>query len=299
MQKVLIITGPTGTGKTKLSVEVAKRFKTEIINGDALQVYRGMDILTAKIKEEEKCGIKHHMFDILDPSETFSIANYQKLVRDYISDFSNNNMLPLIVGGSGLYIDSVIYDYQFSAEKRNEEELDKYSDLSNEELHNILKELNLDASNKIHMNNRKRVLRAIELAKSNNIVLDFNNKLMYDALVIYLSEDREKLYNAINNRVDKMMDEGLLDEVINLSKKDINITAAGAIGYKEFLPYLNGTISLEEAIDKVKQNTRHLAKRQATWFRNKDNIQVVKINRENFNETIDYVIDIINKWYEK
>lgn len=299
MQKVLIITGPTGTGKTKLSVEVAKRFKTEIINGDALQVYRGMDILTAKIKEEEKCGIKHHMFDILDPSETFSIADYQKLVRDYISDFSNNNMLPLIVGGSGLYIDSVIYDYQFSAEKRNEEELDKYSDLSNEELHNILKELNLDASNKIHMNNRKRVLRAIELAKSNNIVLEFNNKLMYDALVIYLSEDREKLYNAINNRVDKMMDEGLLDEVINLSKKDINITAAGAIGYKEFLPYLNGTISLEDAIDKVKQNTRHLAKRQATWFRNKDNIQVVKINRENFNETIDYVIDIINKWYEK
>lgn len=299
MQKVLIITGPTGTGKTKLSVEVAKRFKTEIINGDALQVYRGMDILTAKIKEEEKCGIKHHMFDILDPSETFSIADYQKLVRDYINDFSNNNMLPLIVGGSGLYIDSVIYDYQFSAEKRNEEELDKYSDLSNEELHNILKELNLDASNKIHMNNRKRVLRAIELAKSNNIVLEFNNKLMYDALVIYLSEDREKLYNAINNRVDKMMDEGLLDEVINLSKKDINITAAGAIGYKEFLPYLNGTISLEDAIDKVKQNTRHLAKRQATWFRNKDNIQVVKINRENFNETIDYVIDIINKWYEK
>lgn len=299
MQKVLIITGPTGTGKTKLSVEVAKRFKTEIINGDALQVYRGMDILTAKIKEEEKCGIKHHMFDILDPSETFSIADYQKLVRDYISDFSNNNMLPLIVGGSGLYIDSVIYDYQFSAEKRNEEELDKYSDLSNEELHNILKELNLDASNKIHMNNRKRVLRAIELAKSNNIVLDFNNKLMYDALVIYLSEDREKLYNAINNRVDKMMDEGLLDEVINLSKKDINITAASAIGYKEFLPYLNGTISLKEAIDKVKQNTRHLAKRQTTWFRNKDNIQVVKINRENFNETIDYVIDIINKWYEK
>lgn len=299
MQKVLIITGPTGTGKTKLSIEVAKRFKTEIINGDALQVYRGMDILTAKIKEEEKCGIKHHMFDILDPSETFSIADYQKLVRDYISDFSNNNMLPLIVGGSGLYIDSVIYDYQFSAEKRNEEELDKYSDLSNEELHNILKELNLDASNKIHMNNRKRVLRAIELAKSNNIVLDFNNKLMYDALVIYLSEDREKLYNAINNRVDKMMDEGLLDEVINLSKKDINVTAAGAIGYKEFLPYLNGAISLEEAIDKVKQNTRHLAKRQATWFRNKDNIQIVEINRENFNETIDYVIDIINKWYQK
>lgn len=293
MKKVLIITGPTGTGKTKLSISVAKRYNTEIINGDALQVYRGMDILTAKIKEEEKDGIKHHLFDILDPNEVFSIADYQTLVRKYIDDFLDQDKLPIIVGGSGLYIDSVIYDYQFSADKRNDNIEDEYKDLSNESVHNILKELNIEAANKIHMNNRKRVLRAIELAKSNNIVLDFNNNLLYDALIIYLSEDREKLYNAINKRVDKMVEEGLLEEVKELSKKEINITAKSAIGYKEFLPYLNGEITLEEAINKVKQNTRHLAKRQMTWFRNKMNCIFVEMDYNNPDETFNSIVNII------
>lgn len=298
MQKVLIITGPTGTGKTKLSVEVAKKFNTEIINGDALQVYRGMNILTAKIKEEEKDGIKHHLFDILDPSETYSIADYQTTVRDYINKLSEKNMLPIIAGGSGLYLDSVIYDYQFSSDKRNDSLDSKYDKLSNEELHNILRKLNNEAAEKIHMNNRKRVLRAIELSENNNYVPEFNNKLVYDVLYICLLEDREKLYHAINKRVDKMMEEGLLEEVINLSKQDINITAKGAIGYKEFLPYLNGEISLAEAIDKVKQNTRHLAKRQMTWFRHRtgDNFKIININRENFKETIDEAFNLINEW---
>ena len=298
MQKVLIITGPTGTGKTKLSVEVAKKFNTEIINGDALQVYRGMNILTAKIKDEEKDGIKHHLFDILDPSETYSIADYQTTVRDYINKLSEKNMLPIIAGGSGLYLDSVIYDYQFSSDKRNDSLDSKYDKLSNEELHNILRKLNNEAAEKIHMNNRKRVLRAIELSENNNYVPEFNNKLVYDVLYICLLEDREKHYHAINKRVDKMMEEGLLEEVINLSKQDINIIAKGAIGYKEFLPYLNGEISLAEAIDKVKQNTRHLAKRQMTWFRHRtgDNFKIININRENFKETIDEAFNLINEW---
>ena len=174
----------------------------------------------------------------------------------------------------------------------------KYDKLSNEELHNILRKLNNEAAEKIHMNNRKRVLRAIELSENNNYIPEFNNKLVYDVLYICLLEDREKLYHAINKRVDKMMEEGLLEEVINLSKKDINITAKGAIGYKEFLPYLNGEISLAEAIDKVKQNTRHLAKRQMTWFRHRtgDNFKIININRENFQETIDEAFNLINEW---
>ena len=298
MKKVLIITGPTGTGKTKLSVEVAKRYNTENINGDALQVYRGMNILTAKIKEEEKDGITHHLFDILDPSETYSIADYQDSVRKYIDKLSNNNMLPIIAGGSGLYLDSVIYDYKFSSDKRSENLDDKYSNLSNENLHDILRKLNNEAAEKIHMNNRKRVLRAIELAESNNYVPEFNNKLVYDVLYICLLEDREKLYAAINQRVDKMMEEGLLEEVVSLSKQNINITAKGAIGYKEFLPYLDGEITLDSAIDKVKQNTRHLAKRQMTWFRHRtgDNFKIININRNNFSETIDEAFNLIDEW---
>lgn len=299
MKKVLIITGPTGTGKTKLSIEVAKKYNTEIINGDALQVYKGMNILTAKIKEEEKEGIKHHLFDILEPTEEFSIADYQIMVRKYIDEFTSINKLPIIAGGSGLYLDSVIYDYRFDEEKRNDNIEEEYKELTNEELHNILKELSIEAANKIHMNNRKRVLRAIELAKKDAVITEFNNTLLYDALIIYLTEDREKLYTALNNRVDKMIEEGILAEVKELSKLQISKTAKGAIGYKEFLPYLNGEISLDVAIEEVKKNTRHLAKRQTTWFKKRDNITIISIDRSNFRNTINEAISIIDEWLVK
>ena len=175
MKKVLIITGPTGVGKTKLSIEIAKKFNTEIINGDAFQVYRGMNILTAKIKEEEKQNITHHLFDIIDPTEEYSVATYQANVRALINEFISQNKLPLIVGGSGLYLDSIIYDYNFSSEKRNADTEEFYKDYTNQELHNELRKFDIDASEKIHMNNRKRVLRAIELAKTGNIINEFNN----------------------------------------------------------------------------------------------------------------------------
>lgn len=297
MDKVLIITGPTGVGKTKLSIEIAKKFNTEIINGDAYQVYRGMDILTAKIKEEEKQNIPHHLFDILDPTEEYSVATYQTNVRNLIGEFTKQNKLPLIVGGSGLYLDSVIYDYNFSSEKRNNETEEFYKNYSNQELHDELKKLDITASEKIHMNNRKRVLRAIELAKSGNIINEFNNKLLYDVKIIYLDDDRDVLYDVINKRVDIMVSEGLIDEVTRLSKMNLSITATGAIGYKELLPYLRNEVTLEEALDEVKKNSRHLAKRQGTWFRRKDNIDFIKINRSNFNNTINQVTNIIEEWY--
>ena len=297
MDKVLIITGPTGVGKTKLSIEIAKKFNTEIINGDAYQVYRGMDILTAKIKEEEKQNIPHHLFDILDPTEEYSVATYQTNVRNLIGEFTKQNKLPLIVGGSGLYLDSVIYDYNFSSEKRNNETEEFYKNYSNQELHDELKKLDITASEKIHMNNRKRVLRAIELAKSGNIINEFNNKLLYDVKIIYLDDDRDVLYDVINKRVDIMVSEGLIDEVTMLSKMNLSITATGAIGYKELLPYLRNEVTLEEALDEVKKNSRHLAKRQGTWFRRKDNIDFIKIDRSNFNNTINQVTNIIKEWY--
>lgn len=297
MNKVIIIAGPTGVGKTKLSISIAKALHTKIINGDAFQVYKYMDILTAKIKEEEKSGITHYMFDILEPTEEFSVAEYQKQVRTLVDTLNDDDIIPIIVGGSGLYLDSVIYDYQFleATERKNDSMYDEYS---NEELHEMLEKLNPAAAQKIHMNNRKRVIRAIELSKTTGTINSFNNKLVYDALVFFLEDERENLYEITNKRVDEMIDNGLLEEVKFLNDHfTLSKTAKGAIGLKELLPYLNNETSLDEAIDNIKKNTRHFAKRQFTWYRNKDNVIHIKINRHNFDETVNQVLDIIkNKW---
>lgn len=297
MNKVIIIAGPTGVGKTKLSISIAKALHTKIINGDAFQVYKYMDILTAKIKEKEKSGITHYMFDILEPTEEFSVAEYQKQVRTLVDTLNDEGIIPIIVGGSGLYLDSVIYDYQFP-ETSSRESDSMYDEYSNEELHEILEKLNPEAALKIHMNNRKRVIRAIELSKTTGTINSFNNKLVYDALVFFLEDERENLYEIINKRVDEMIDNGLLEEVKFLNDHfTLSKTAKGAIGLKELLPYLNNETSLDEAIDNIKKNTRHFAKRQFTWYRNKDNVIHIKINRHNFDETVNQVLDIIkNKW---
>lgn len=296
MDKLIIITGPTGTGKTKLSIEIAKKYHTEIINGDAYQVYKDMNILTAKPSLEERCNIPHHLFDIREINEEYSVADYQKNVRNLIYDFKKRSIIPLIVGGSGLYLDSVIYDYDFTKTGRNEDFEKKYEHLTNVELHSILETYNKDAAAKIHMNNRKRVLRAIELSESNALITTFNDRLLYDPLIIFLNEDREKLYNALNHRVDKMVEEGLVEEVKKISSKNVSKTAEKAIGYKELLPYINNEKSLSECIDDVKKNTRHYAKRQITWFKHKGHITILNINRTNFNETINEAFSLIDKF---
>ncbi len=297
MNRVIIIAGPTGVGKTKLSVKLAEKLHTKIINGDAFQVYKHMNILTAKIKEEEKKGITHYMFDILEPSKEFSVAEYQKKVRTLVDTLNTKGIIPIIVGGSGLYLDSVIYDYQFPEDSSREDE-SMYDEYSNEELHKMLENLNPEAALKIHMNNRKRVIRAIELSKTTGTVNSFNNKLVYDALVFFLEDERESLYETINKRVDEMVQNGLVEEVKYLNDHfTLSKTAKGAIGLKELLPYLNNEITLDEAIDNIKKNTRHFAKRQFTWYRNKDNVIHIKINRQNFDETINEVYEIVkNKW---
>ena len=244
MKKVIIITGPTAVGKTKLSIEVAKNFNMPLINGDAYQIYQHLDILTAKPTTKEMEDVHHFLMNELDPKQSFSIYEYQKLVRDLINKID----LPIIVGGSGLYIDSVIYDYRFS--DNNEY---KFNDegLSNEELHDILSKLDPDNALKIHPNNRKRVIRAIELAKTQNSnERNQNHNLVYKPLIICLSLDREVLYDRINKRVLQMIQDGLLEEVKN-DRDKIGFQASKAIGFTDVCNYLDGIISEEEMLGAI------------------------------------------------
>lgn len=299
MDKVVIITGPTAVGKTKCSLLIAERLNTQIINGDAYQIYKGMDIGTAKPSKEELSKIKHHLMDYLDPLDNFSVADYQKLVRNKIDEFKSKNIIPLIVGGSGLYLESVICNYTFDGKTRDHSFEEKYRDLSNEELHLLLKDLDIISYNEIHPNNRKRVLRALELALSNEQKGTKKKEMLYDALVIVLNDDREALYNRINNRVDQMLEEGLLEEVKSFYPDKLGLTAKAAIGYKELFDYFDGKCSKEESIDKIKQYSRNYAKRQLTWFRNKEYVTEVLIDVNNFNNTVDEVYNLIIEFLKK
>lgn len=275
MKKVIVILGPTGIGKTKLSIEIAKSINGEIISGDSIQVYKRLDIGSAKIKKEEMEGIKHHLIDILDYNEEYSVSLFQKMVREKIEEIN----YPIICGGTGLYIDAAIRDYRFSKERDKSFE-DKYKDLSNQELYDLLMKIDPKCSY-LHPNNRKRVLRAIEVYQNDNTSISENkdgNKLIYDCLILGLSMNRDKLYDRINKRVDIMIEDGLLEEVKSLYDEGLDIHA---IGYKEFYPYFKGEITLDMAIDKVKQNSRHYAKRQMTWFRHNDDITIIDMENEN------------------
>ena len=299
MDKVIIITGPTAVGKTKCSIGVAKHFNTEIINGDAYQIYKHMNIGTAKPSLEEMSKVNHHLIDFIDPSEAFSVADYQRIVRGKISEFKEKNLIPLIVGGSGLYIESVICNYTFDGKTRDLTFEEKFKDYSNENLHEYLRKLSEVDAEQIHPNNRKRVIRAIEILENNESKGTKKKEMLYDALVIVLNDDRDALYNRINKRVDVMLEEGLLEEVKSLYPDKLGLTAKAAIGYKEIIDYLDGNSTFDEAIDKVKQYSRNYAKRQLTWYRNKEYVTEVMINVENFDETINNVINLINEFLEK
>ncbi|MBP2240221.1 tRNA dimethylallyltransferase [Cytobacillus eiseniae] len=280
--KLLVLIGPTAVGKTKLSIELAKRFNGEIISGDSMQIYRGMDIGTAKIKQEEMDGVPHHLIDIKNPDEPFSVAEFQQLVREKIAEITSRNKLPMIVGGTGLYIQSVIYDYQFSdapsddSFRRVLEEKAKID--GNEKLHQELMEVDPESASKIHPNNIRRVIRALEVIHcTGKTVSDYQERqvpdLLYQTVIIGLTMEREILYGRINQRVDLMVQEGLLPEVENLFHQGVkDCQSIQAIGYKEIYQYLNHRSSLEDAIEQLKQNSRRYAKRQLTWFRNKMNV---------------------------
>lgn len=273
---VVAIVGPTAVGKTALSIELAKACNGEIINGDSMQVYRGLTIGTAKITIEEMEGVPHHLLDIKEPTDTFSVAEYQRIVREKIEEIALRGRVPIIVGGTGLYIQSVLYDFRFTEEHKTDSNLMKeLEQLSSDDLYTRLIELDPIAANEIHPNNVQRIMRAIERVelsgkRKNEIEQNQGNERIYPHYIIGLTIDRALLYERINKRVNIMMDKGLLDEVKGLHRKGIrDVQSIQAIGYKEIYEYLDGKISLEEAIDNLKQNSRRYAKRQLTYFRNK------------------------------
>ena len=287
---IIVIIGPTGVGKTKLSVELAKKVNGEIINADSMQFYKGLDIGTAKIKEEEKNGVKHHLFDIKDPNDMYTIFDYQIDARNCINDILGRGKTPILVGGSGLYIRAALYDYKLDFE---DIKLD-FSDLTNEELLNRC--LSIDPKCNIHLNNRKRLERFLNKSINNSEIVT-NSKPIYDFIMIGLTTFRKNLYDIINNRVDKMIEEGLIDEVKSFYDKGIRSKAImTGIGYKELYSYFDKEITLEEAIELIKKNSRHLAKRQYTFFNNQFNdIKWFNTDYDNFSNTINEVYDYIKE----
>lgn len=281
-EKLVVLIGPTAVGKTRLSIELAKKYNGEIISGDSMQIYKEMDIGTAKIKHHEMEGIPHHLIDIKEPDEGFSVAEFQELVREKISEITVRGKLPIIVGGTGLYIQSVIYDYQFSDAPSDEairKELEKRAALEgNEKLHFELQQVDPRSAEKIHPNNIRRVIRALEVYHfTGKTISEYQDKqdpeLIYETVIIGLTMDREILYERINKRVDLMIDEGLLSEVEKFYNRGLNdCQSIQAIGYKELYEYFDTHMTLEEAIEQLKQNSRRYAKRQLTWFRNKMNV---------------------------
>ncbi len=296
---IIVITGPTGVGKTKLSIELAKRYNAEIINGDAVQVYKGLDIGSAKVTEEEKENIPHHLFDIKEVNEDYSIFDYQKDCRKLIAEITKKGKNTIIVGGTGLYIKSALYDYTLS---ENKEINNQYEDKTTEELYQEL--VKLDKDIKIDKDNRRRVVRALNyyLETGKSISNNKNgNKLLYDAIFIGLTMgDRNKLYERINSRVDKMIENGLLDEVKAFYDRGIKTKPLlSAIGYKELYQYFDNKISYDEAIELIKRDSRRYAKRQYTFFNHQFNIHWFNVNLDNFDETIQEVSDYIsNKKHE-
>ena len=292
MHKIIVITGPTAVGKTKLSIELAKKYNGEIINADAVQVYKGLDIGSAKITKEEMEGIPHYLFDIKEVNEEYTIYHYQKDARKVIDDIINRKKTPILVGGTGLYIKSALYDYKLREEKEN----NTYDNLSTEQLYQEL--IKLDKDIIIDKNNRRRLIRAINYYKENNSSINNNktDKLLYDTIFIGLTTDRSILYDKINKRVDTMLDSGLLEEVKSFYDKGIRTKPLlNAIGYKELYAYLDNKISLEEAIDNIKKNSRHYAKRQYTFFNHQLPIKWFNTDYNDFNNTVNEVIKFIDE----
>ncbi|MDN6195882.1 MAG: tRNA (adenosine(37)-N6)-dimethylallyltransferase MiaA [Atopostipes suicloacalis] len=281
-EKIIVIVGPTAVGKTSLSIKIAKKFNGEIISGDSMQIYKDLDIGTAKVTSKEKKGIPHHLIDMKAVEEDYSVADFQKEASDKISDIMDRGRRPIIVGASGLYIESLLFPVSHAKVAANtafRENLEQFAkDMGNEALWKRLNHLDPKAANKIHPNNIRRVIRALEVyEETGKLFSTFQNerkkkKSRYDYFIIGLNTDRTLLYERINYRVDKMVEKGLVGEAKNLWSKvgpELKTQSTKGIGYKELFNYFNGKIALKEAIDLIKKHSRHYAKRQLTWFRNR------------------------------
>lgn len=286
---VIVVAGPTAVGKTKFAIELAKEFDGEIISCDSMQLYKFMDIGSAKPTEEEMLEATHHLVDVIDPREDFSVAQYQSMAKKAIKEVLEDGKTPIISGGTGLYLNSLIYEMDFSSIPENSEYRNKLMRLVDERgsihLHNMLRSLDKDAADKIHPNNVKKIIRALERLENGEGKIkqfsDINEETNdYNTILIGLTRDRAELYDRINKRVEILMEEGLLDEIYRLKEMGLtkeNISMKG-IGYKELMDYTDGVYSLEDAVDTIKKNTRHYAKKQLTWFRRYDKMKWYNIS---------------------
>ena len=287
---IIVITGPTAVGKTKLSVELAKKVNGEIINADSTQIFKGLDIATAKVTEEEKENIPHHLLDIKDINEEYTVFDYQEDCRNKIKEILSKNKTPILVGGTGLYIKAALYDYKFNEENIKND----YSKYTNDELYEKL--LKLNPNTEIHKNNRKRIERELDKYSNNNFSQEKTNKLLYDVKFIGLTTDRETLYKRINERVDIMLKNGLLEEAKKIYETNIRTKAVlTPIGYKELFDYFDNKCTLNEAIDLIKQKSRRYAKRQYTWNKHQFELKWFDVDFNNFDNTINEVLKYIKE----
>lgn len=290
MQPLIVIVGPTGVGKTKLSVELAKRCNAEIINADSMQVYRGLDIGTAKIKEEEKEGIPHHLFDIVDVTTCYTVYDYQKDCRQKIEEITQRGKRVILVGGTGLYLKAALFQYEFQDGVKD----DLFLEFTNQELLEKIKQY--DPACKIHENNRRRLVRTLNKYQNQEPKAIHGNCPLYPFLMIGLTTSREVLYDKIDRRVEKMIEEGLEREVFSFYQQNLHTKALQTgIGYKEFYHYFDGTMSKEEVISLIQKNSRHYAKRQYTFFRHQFDVTWFQTNYDDFNQTIKEVEQFIQK----
>ncbi len=306
--KVLVIAGPTASGKTKIGVELAKRLNGEIISADSMQIYKHMNIGTAKPTINEMQNIPHHLIDFVEIGENFSVVQYKEMATRCIEDILSRGKVPIFVGGTGLYINSITEEIKYDEAAENKEIREKLEKIAetegNERLYEKLKEVDIDTYNRLHINDTKRIIRALEVFEATGITITEHQKMSkeiekkYDYKIVGLWMERENLYNRINLRVDKMIEDGLEDEarnIIEMIKNNGKITSFQAIGYKEFLKYFNGEVSLEDAIASIKQESRRYAKRQVTWFKRTNGLKWINVDRD-INDVIN---DIINYYEEE
>lgn len=299
---LIILTGPTAVGKTALSIRLAKKINGEIISADSMQVYRGMDIGSAKVSEEEMDGVKHYLIDVLDPSDEFNVVKFQEMAKEAMDDIYSKGKIPIIAGGTGFYIQSILYDIDF---EKNENDREYRTYLENiaatedgeKKLYEMLQNIDPKSAEIIHANNVKRVIRALEFFKETGTPISEHNEEQreknspYNFCYFVLNDDREKMYANIEKRVDIMLDMGLVSEVEKLYEKGYRkeMVSMQGLGYKEILDYLNGDISLERAVYLIKRDTRHFAKRQLTWFRREKN--VTWVNKPDFQYDNDLILE--------
>lgn len=306
---LIILTGPTAVGKTALSIKLAKAIDGAIISADSMQVYRGMDIGSAKITKEEMDGVEHYLIDVLDPDEEFHVVRFQEMAKAAMDEIYQKGQIPILTGGTGFYIQSVLYDIDFTSQDEDTVFRNRLEDLANQQgnevLHDMLRAVDPVSAEKIHANNRKRVIRALEFYEKTRTPISEHNEAEaakespYAFCYFVLNDDREKVYERIERRVDLMLEAGLIEEVKCLQEKGYHksMVSMQGLGYKEILAYLEGEISLEEAIYILKRDTRHFAKRQLTWFRREKD--VTWINKPDFSYDDDKILKFMIEKIDK